>query len=167
MEIKEAICRITVITILFIALVVNKHSAAFLAGGREKSNQATKICNVYKFTKMPHKNVLRVSNFNNVADGKTKASQKLDSATYDVGINLDFLELRIQCLGQLKSGKGILVQGKEIELNSTGARNFDIFFHVAYGFRGWGLICGRETERCTVSPASFEVLLIFPSFLRS
>ena len=62
MEIKEAICRITVITILFIALVVNKHSAAFLAGGREKSNQATKICNVYKFTKMPHKNVLRVSN---------------------------------------------------------------------------------------------------------
>ena len=159
MEIKEAICKITVITILFIPLVVNKHSEAFLVGGREKSNQATKICNVCKFTKMPHKNVLRVSNFNNVADGKTKASWKLDSTTY-----IDILELRIQCLKQLQSGKGLLVQGKEIELNSTGARNFDIFFYVVYGFRGWGFICGGETERCTVSPASFGVLLIFPSF---
>ena len=167
MEIKEAICRITVITILFIPLAVNKHSEAFLGGGHGKRNQVIKICDVCKFTKMPHKNVLRVSTFNNVANGKTKASWKLDSTTYDLGINLDILELRIQCLRQLQSGKGLLVQDKEIELNSTGARNFDIFFYVVYGFRGWGFICGGETERCTVSPASFGVLLIFPSFLRS
>ena len=96
MEIKEAICRITVITILFIALAVNKYSEAFLGGGHGKRNQVTKICNVCKFTKMSCGNVLRVSNFNNVADGRYKASQKLDSATYDLGINLDFLEVRIQ-----------------------------------------------------------------------
>ena len=57
MEIKEAICRITVITILFIALVVNKYSEAFLGGGHGKRNQVIKIGNVCKFTKKSHRNV--------------------------------------------------------------------------------------------------------------
>lgn len=57
MEIKEAICRITVITILFIALAVNKYSDAFLGGGYGKRNQVTEIGNVFKFTKRSYRNV--------------------------------------------------------------------------------------------------------------
>lgn len=45
---------------------------------------------------LSHGNALRLSNFNNVTDGKPKASRKLDSTAYNLGINLDFLELRIQ-----------------------------------------------------------------------
>ena len=50
MEIKEAICRIKVIGIIFIALTVNKYSEAFLGGGHGKRNQVIKICDVCKFT---------------------------------------------------------------------------------------------------------------------
>ena len=82
MEIRDAICRIKVIAIIFIALTVNKYSEAFLGGGHGKRNQVIKICDVCKFTFY--------------VPWKPKASRKLDSTAYNLGINIDFLELRIQ-----------------------------------------------------------------------
>ena len=60
-----------------------------------------------------------------------------------------------------------MAQSEEIKLNSTGPKNFKIFFCVVFRCYSQSLTCGRETGHWALPPTNVEILLIFPSFHRS
>ena len=61
----------------------------------------------------------------------------------------------------------LMRQGKEIKLNSTGSRNFDFFFCVDLAAGGEVLFLTRRLDIGLCLQPTFEILLIFHSFLRS